>query len=196
MTRQEIEALLPFLANDTLHGDEQAAVEAAVSDDPALAAELEALKAIRTVMQTEAEEETGYSPGEVGLARLMRGVEAEAQALAPVDPPVVRPVIWQFAAAVLLALVVGQSVYFGNRLNDDGAGYQLAGAAAFEITLVETATEGAIRAMLLAAGVEITAGPSALGLYELRLLEGVTLEEARAVLEASALIESLSLPEE
>lgn len=196
MTREEIEALLPFLANDTLQGDERAAAEAAVSGDPALAAELEALKAIRAVMQAEASEDTGYSPGEVGLARLMRGVEAETQAMAPVEAPVVRPVIWQFAAAVLLALVVGQSLYFGNRLNDDGAGYQLAGTAAFEITLVETATEGAIRAMLLAAGVEITAGPSALGLYELRLLEGVTLEEARSVLEASALIESLSLPEE
>lgn len=196
MTRQEIEALLPFLANDTLQGDERAAVEAAVAVDPALAAELDALKTIRTVMQTEAEEDTGYSPGEVGLARLMRGVEAETQVMAPVEAPVVRPVIWQFAAAVLLALVVGQSVYFGNRLDDSGVGYQLAGTASFEITLVETATEGAIRAMLLEAGVEITAGPSALGLYELHLLEGVTLEEAREVLEASPLIESLSLPEE
>jgi len=196
MTREEIEALLPFLANDTLQGDERTAVEAAVADDPALAAELEALKAIRAVMQAEATEDTGYSPGEVGLTRLMRGIEAETQSIAPVEAPVVRPVIWQFAAAVLLALVVGQSVYFGNRLNDGGAGYQLAGAAAFEITLVETATEGAIRAMLLEAGVEIAAGPSALGFYELRLLEGVTLEEARAVLEASDLIESLSLPEE
>ena len=54
MTRDEIEALLVFLANDTLEGEERAAVEAAVAGDLALQAELEALKSIRSEMQADA----------------------------------------------------------------------------------------------------------------------------------------------
>ncbi|MEC8196124.1 MAG: hypothetical protein VX228_07375, partial [Pseudomonadota bacterium] len=82
MTRDEISALLPFLANDTLEGAERAEVEAAVAADAALQAELTALQAIRQQMQ--ADQEAAYSPGEVGLARLMRLVEAEGT---PVQAP-------------------------------------------------------------------------------------------------------------
>ncbi|CUH70173.1 putative anti-sigmaE protein [Thalassovita autumnalis] len=201
MTRDEISALLPFLANDTLEGAERAEVEAAVAADTALQAELTALQAIRQQMQ--AEQQAAYSPGEVGLARLMRSVEAEA---APADLPekapdqpdgIIRPVFWQVAAALLLAWSLGQAIYYGQSGSPDSpAGYQLAGDAALQIAFAPEAPEVEIRGLLLAAGVEIMAGPSALGLYELRLLDGVTLDEARSVLSASDLVDSLSLPEE
>ena len=77
MTRDEISALLPFLANGTLEGDERAEIEAALAEDAALQAELRALRAIRATMQAE----ESFSPGEMGLARLMRGVEAEFNAV-------------------------------------------------------------------------------------------------------------------
>ena len=67
MTRDEIEALLPFLANDTLTGEERQSVEAAVNADPDLLAELAALRAIRQTMQSDMVQ----SPGDMGLARLM-----------------------------------------------------------------------------------------------------------------------------
>ncbi len=187
MTRDEISALLPFLANGTLEGTERAEVQDAVTHDPELAAELEALKAVRATIQAE----ESYSPGEMGLARLMRDVDAETQAANANR----RPLIWQIAAAILLALVVGQTVW---QFIDSGpGGYQLAGDTppAFTAAFRGDVTEAELRSLLLEAGVEIVSGPSALGLYALAPLEGVTREEARAELEASDLVETLETAE-
>ncbi len=183
MTRDEISALLPFLANDTLEGTERAEVQDAVANDRELAAELDALRAIRATMQAE----DAFSPGEMGLARLLRDVEAETSAANSNR----RPLVWQIAAAVLLAVVVGQTVY--QFTDATSPGYQLAGAdaAAFTVGFRTDVTEEALRSLLLQAGLEIVAGPSALGLYALAPLEGVTVDEARAALETSDLIETL-----
>ncbi|MEL6204908.1 MAG: hypothetical protein AAFR47_06310 [Pseudomonadota bacterium] len=75
LTQNEIEALLPFLANGTLEGSERTAVEGAVAADPKLDLELSALRAVRERMRAE---EIQHSPGTFGLARLMRDVEREA----------------------------------------------------------------------------------------------------------------------
>ena len=186
LSREEIEQLLPFLANGTLEGDELAQVEAAVADDPALAAELAALSSIRDTMQNQADD---FSPGEMGLARLMKEVEAEDGRAAPAP----RSNIWRIAAAVLLAVAVGQAALLATRENT-GAGYELAGnvPAAFTIAVQPTTTEATLRAMLLDAGVEIVSGPSALGLYQLGLIEGTDRDAAQATLEAATdIIETL-----
>ena len=186
MDRDEIEALLPFLANDTLEGEERAEAEAFLKDNPDLNAELDALRAIRAQMQAEDEIR---SPGEFGLARLLRDVDAEA----PQHRSTAPSMIWRIAAAVLLAVAVGQTVLL---MQDDNSGdtFELAGEkpAAFTIAVNPTATEETLREVLLAAGVEIVSGPSALGLYELGLLDGVNASEAVVVLqEASDVIQSL-----
>ena len=194
MTRDEISALLPFLANGTLEGDERVEVEAALAGDAALQAELRALRAIRATMQAE----ESFSPGEMGLARLMRGVEAEAPVAAPAPAPAPsRPWLWQVAAAVLLAVVVGQAAWQFRGTPAPG-GYELAGGgeAAFVIAVTPGASEEAFRDLLLQAGVTIVDGPSALGLYQLALTEGVTEEHARAILAASPLIDDLQSPED
>lgn len=110
MTREELELLLPFHANGTLEGEELAALEAALAEDSDLAAELELLRTIRSGMQADDEIR---SPGEFGLARLMRDVEREAAehgpAAAPVPAnvvPISRLRIWQTAAVVMLGLGV------------------------------------------------------------------------------------------
>ena len=194
MEREEIEALLPFLANDTLEGDERQAVEAAVADDATLAMELSALREIRKTMQAE---EIGSTPGEFGLARLMRDVDKDAQTSQAAPANVVRPRIWQIAAAVLMAVVVGQAVLLSGS-GDTSGGYELAGGgdAALTVTFAPDATEAEIRDTLLDAGVEIIAGPSALGLYQLGLLDGVTADEAEAALRAAeGVVESLDRAE-
>ncbi len=188
MIRDDIDALLPFLANDTLTGDERDQIQSAVAADPDLQAELAALKAIRTTMQTE----EAFSPGEMGLARLMRAVETTPAA------PVKRPWLWQAAAAVLLAVVLGQGLAL-MRTNDpsDPGGYQLAGdTPAFTIAFHADTTESQLRDLLLLAGVEIVHGPSALGLYQIAPLEGVTQAQAHATLAASELIESIETSDE
>jgi hypothetical protein len=183
MNRDEVESLLPFLANGTLEGDEHDAVMSAVAADPELSNELDALRSIRDQMQSE----DAFSPGKMGLARLMRAIEKEAPVVPPRRLDVRQPLVWQVAASVLLALLIGQAVVMNG--NSDVTGYELAGEAALSIAFTETATEVQIRSILLEAGVEIVSGPSALGFYELRPIEGVTENEARAVLNASDIIE-------
>lgn len=206
MDRPEIEALLPFLANETLVGAERETVETAVAGDPQLAAELAALRAIRQQMQTE---EMEASPGELGLARLMRDIDREAAPI-PVPEasndtmvPVTRLRLWQVAAAALLAVGVGQAVLTtGGRddlvtepvaaapsmaaetLADDAGDFELAAGraaspapAAFRVIFAPDTPEVEMRATLLDAGVEIVAGPSAIGFYDLALLDG---EDGRA----------------
>jgi len=187
MTRDEISALLPFLANETLTGDERAEVEAAVAEDAGLQSELAALQAIRATMQAD----EGYSPGEIGLARLMRDVGKDAP-----RQRIRRPLVWQAVAAALLAVVVAQAV-FQFRGTDPG-GYQLAGGedAPFTVAFAPRTPEAELRALLLQAGVEIVRGPSALGLYQLAPLEGTKLSKARDVLQGSDLIESLEVSDE
>lgn len=185
MSTQDAILLLPFLANGTLEGDELAQMQAAVDNDPALAAELLALQNMRATMQAE---DTGFSPGELGLARLMRDVDAQT---AQVTTP--RSRIWQIAAAVLLAVAIGQTVLL-TQADETGQGFELAGEtpAAFTVTIAPATTEAALRALLLNAGVEIVSGPSALGLYGLALMEGVGLDAARSQLQAATdIIETL-----
>jgi hypothetical protein len=184
MTRQEIIENLPFLANETLGREERAEVEAAVAGDAALQAELDVLRVVRRTLR--GEEMT--SPGEFGLARLMRGVETEAKTAARAP----QPRIWQAAAAVLLAVVLGQGLLMTR--SSDTAGYQLAGTPEpdFTIAIRPDAAEAGLRALMLDAGVTIIAGPSALGLYQLSLTGDVAATDARAILEGSALLESVS----
>ncbi|RMA42486.1 hypothetical protein D9R08_10380 [Rhodophyticola porphyridii] len=55
------------------------------------------------------------------------------------------------------------------------------------------AREGDIRALMLAAGVEVASGPSAVGLYDLSCTPGIAVDEAFAQLAAATdIIESVS----
>lgn len=200
MTRDDVQALLPFLANDTLAGDERAEVEAAVAADAELQAELAALRAIRETMQAD---EIDYSPGEMGLARLMRDVDAEAAPVVQRSGIIHRPWLWQSVAAVLLAVVVGQAAFqLGSPETGDTftlasgeePGSALSGAQ-LSVTFDPDVTEQALRALLLQAGVEIAAGPSEQGLYQLALHEGVTLDAALAALAAADAVASLEVLE-
>lgn len=190
LSREEAEQLLPFLANGTLEGDELIAMQEAVAQDPSLAAELSALRAIRQTMQSE---EIGTTPGEFGLARLMRDVGKEEQPASIAPQAVTRSRIWQIAAALLMAVVIGQAVLLSGT-GDSGGGFELAGAGGADLTVAfaPDAPEAAIRTLLLDAGVEIIGGPSALGLYQLQLLEGASLDEAEGLLRAAGdIVESV-----
>lgn len=180
--RDELEALLVFLANGTLEGDERDAVEAAVADDPQLQAELEALKSIRSEMQADAPAAT---PGEFGLARLMRDIDRETQdrlsAQAPAETTD-RSRIWKFATAAAVALVALQTAVFVTSpesvIELAGGGSEAQTGPTVIVAFNETATEGAIRAALLDLGLVIVDGPSALGLYTLAAPDEATRDAA------------------
>ncbi|MFN3208090.1 MAG: hypothetical protein ACE369_03655 [Roseovarius sp.] len=200
LSRDEIEALLVFLANDTLEGEERAAVEAAVAADPQLAGELAALKAMRSEMQAE----EVSTPGEMGLARLMREIDAEAAS--PVVPQAGLPEaanlstapsgFWKIAAVALFGLVVAQTAYIGY---DKGTDFELAGGEGpavsaehtIRVAFAEDAAEADIRALLLDLGLVIVDGPSAIGLYTLAATDDAARAEAVTALQArDAIVES------
>ncbi len=208
----ERELLLPFHVNGTLTPQEAAEVEAWLAEDDDARAEAEALAAIRADMQAE----EVRSPGEFGLARLMRDVgrEQATAAAAPAPAPLLRrPWLWQAVAAVALAAFLGQSwvsVQRGAELRQaQGIGLEAtarfglasgreapaaaSGRAVLVVAFAPAATEAQIRDLLLAAGVEIVAGPSSLGLYR---LSGEDLTAAQAVLEAAEVVESVQLAED
>lgn len=195
LSRDEIEALLVFLANDTLDGPERAAVEAAVAADPQLAGELEALKAMRDEMQSE---EAVRSPGELGLARLMKDIDAEAAAPAVPEAANIStaPSFRKIAAVVMFGLVVAQTAYFGY---DRGAEVTLAGGEQEVVTSEYTirvafaadATEAEIRDLLISLDLTIVDGPSAIGLYSLAALDEAARADALAALQLrSDIVES------
>lgn len=202
MSYQDIHELLPFRANGTLDGADLAAVDAALAEDADLRAELAALTAIRATMRAE----EVASPGDFGLARLMRDVDAETRVAAPVAAndnvvPLSRLRIWQVAAAVVLAVGIGFNLpQIGpgsapmERADSEPAGFTLAsgGAAAdFTVVFAPDATEAELRALLLEAGLEIVSGPSALGIYGLGLIDAESSDAAFAALSASAIVEDV-----
>lgn len=216
MTRDDLQTLLPFRANGTLEGSELDTINAALADDADLRAELNALVAIRETLQAEPVQ----SPGEFGLARLMHDVDATSRRTeTPVAAndnvvPITRLRIWQVAAAVVLAFGLGinslptpggapefESAQFdfapdaeGGGSAAGGAGFALASgedAADYTVIFNPDATETEIRSLLLAAGLEISGGPSALGIYGLSLIDSGAEDDARIILANSDIIEEL-----
>ena len=181
MTRDEALLLLPFHANGTLEPAERAAVDRWLAEDADLAAELAMLRSLRGTIRADGDAEA--TPGEAGLARLLSALPAEKAPAPPAAANLNRPLLWRVAAAVLLAVVLGQAIVLSNR---DEAGFELAGAAPADFTLAvrPQTSESELRALLLMAGVEFVSGPSSLGLYGLRLLDGTSQAEALAVLQS------------
>ena len=196
-TPTEIALDLPFLVNGTLSAADKAEIEALMAEDALLAAEHDAMAAIRTGMQAE----EIRSPGDFGLARLMRDVAREGAV--PVSAPVRAPArswMWQAVAAVAVVGLLAQTFYqretgSSGETGAAPAGYVLAGAeapGALVVSFAPGATEAAIRDLLVGLDLEIVAGPSALGLYRLDVLEGGDLTAAATALRgAPEIVESV-----
>ncbi len=173
--RDELEANLFFIANDTLDGAERREALAALADDAELQAGLALLRTIRDGVRTVSD----GSPGELGLRRLMRDVRREKRRTQV--RRVARPLL---AVAAALALVV-QSAAIWQLLDrpDTGGSELLSGAEAgrLQLRFAPEATASEIQALLQDAGARIVSGPSAMGLYK---IEADDPDAALAALEA------------
>ena len=189
MSREQAEELLVFLANDTLQGDERAAVEAVVEQDAGLTAELEALREMRHSLQGS---DIGHSPGAFGLARLMRDIDAETQAsvthVAANRPSA--PSYWKIAAVVLLGLFTAQSAFVYLQDGEGAPDLQLAsggtavpaGATMLRVEISPDATFGEVATLFLDLELTIVEGPTAIGFYTLEALDSGSYDQALDVL--------------
>ena len=187
--RRHIEELLPFYLNGTLEDDERTEVEAALAEDETLRWELEFLEGVQKDVRSR---EVGTSPGEFGLARLMRDIESETRE-APVGNVVVGR-FWKVAAAAVFALFVAQATVMvtspGTIVELAGGGAEVADGPTLAVAFQPDATERDIRELLLELELEIVGGPSALGLYTVAIAGEAEPADVISDLTASAIVES------
>lgn len=178
---RELDALLPYYVNGTLEGDELAAVEAYLARSETARAEAAYLQQLRQAVKAQP---AVNAPGELGLKRLQRELSREratanagerASERAQSAQQAARDGVsgwWRpLAVAACLALVVlAGALTF--ELSSGGGEPTLAGGpstAQLQVTFNPQASEGDIRALLQSIDASIADGPSALGVYRLRL---------------------------
>lgn len=188
---EALDLLLPWYVNGTLEGEERRQVEAYLERSSHARDEVELLRALRQQVKDEAIES---SPGELGLQRLKRQMKQEAEQR-PQDRMAGRTItvasFWRpLAVAACLVVMVQAGIMVGLGgfgTTDSGVTTASGGSpAVLQVTFAPEATEQQIRDVLQQAGASIADGPTALGVYNLRLVDADTsVEEALATLRAS-----------
>jgi anti-sigma-K factor RskA len=191
---EALEQLLPWYVNDTLGDDERRQVEAYLERNRDARDEVELLRELRRQVK---EEKIENSPGELGLQRLRREIKQADREQAGSDRMTGRTVtvasFWRpLAVAACLAVVIQAGVMIGLS-GGPGSEVEIAHGTAgltapvLQVTFAPEATEQEIREVLQAAGASIADGPTALGIYNLRLVDAETtsVEEALTTLRAS-----------
>jgi hypothetical protein len=176
--------LLPFYVNGTLSAEERAEVDTLLAEDDDLRWQRDVLKHIREAIKAD---EAAYSPGELGLARL-------TGAIAP------RPRHNRLLAASVAAASIAVGAVLYNAAGDRGPVYEPAGLAGQDGVLLVAFRPGApygqVSDLLLANDMAIIDGPSAIGLYRVRISESRSQEDALIALRAaSSLVESAGVAE-
>ena len=168
--------LLPWYANRTLAGAERDAVEAHLRGCARCRAEIEFLGALRAQVKLSA---AGQVADELGLRRLLREVRREAA----------RP-RRRFALAAAAALVIvvqaGLIGWLANRERPlEPLGEGAPAGVVLQLRFEPAAPEARIRALLQAHDAVLIDGPSALGVYRVRL-QGISAGEREAARKALA----------
>lgn len=174
--------LLPFYVNGTLPAEERAEVEAHLAEDDDLRQQCDLLIHIRKAVKSD---QPTYSPGELGLERLRAAMEPQRN-------------YGLLAASVAAATVaVGAVLYVA--VSDRETIYEPAGAGEQGMLLVAfqpDALQGQVSDFLSANDLVIVEGPSAIGLYRLRIPEGRSEKDVIVALRAaSGLVESAGVAE-
>lgn len=196
---------IPFLLNGTLAPAEREALQVAIAAEPALARELELQRRIR-----EAVVQSAAVPPRSSLPQFLNRLAAESQrevnqtaanvttlqrSVGTLSQSSRQPRTWKIAFALAASVVAVQAALLVPLLQQDSATLEpLSGANAqavaanVQLTFKPEATEKQIRTALRANGVEIVAGPSALGVYQARAVEPS--RAVAALLAQSAVVES------
>jgi len=167
--------LLPWYANRSLGEAEHAAVEAHLRGCERCRAEVEFLAALREQVQRA----PAVRMDEVGLQRLLRQVRREQA----------RPRRRLALAAAAAVVIVVQAALIGWLATREPVFEPLGGPApagvVLQLRFEPSATEANIRALLEAQHAVVIDGPSALGIYRVRL-QGLRADDAGAVSKALA----------
>lgn len=190
---REIAELLPWWANGSLAGAERAAVEAHLELCAKCRRELERCETERAALRAEASAAPMPHPAQLDrlFARIDAGETGDDDA-----PPrggatrglfarTPRPVRWLLAAQLFAAIGLGWLALRTQAPAPAPAAYRALSdaerpsrAASIRVVFSPDAAESEVRAILLAAGVEIVAGPTPVGAYGLATRSGVARDAA------------------
>ncbi len=179
---REVQELLPWLATATLDAAERERVEAHLDGCPGCRAELERCEAERAAVRTA--RDLAPAPHPAQLARLFDRIERGELDDEELGEVVARPprrsllartpraVRWLIAAQIAAFAGLGLWALRADEAASPGfrtlsAGQESSAPARLRVVFAAEATESEIRALLLAAGLEIVGGPSPLGAYAL-----------------------------
>ena len=192
---ESLELLLPWYVNGTLEAEERQQVEAYLERNSDARDEVALLRELRQQVK---DEKIENSPGELGLQRLKREIKQAGAQPGGADRMTGRTVtvasFWRpLAVAACLAVVVQAGVMIGLG-GWPGSDVEIASgtvgltAPVLQVTFEPSATEQEIRDVLQSAGASIADGPTALGIYNLRLVDAGTtsVDEALATLRSRA----------
>ena len=157
---KDIEQSLPWLANETLQGEEARAAETLAKESSMAAQDLEFMRGLRAQMKTM---EAANSPGAQGWRRLQQQIARERG-------PAIRSTGWRnvaaIAAAVIILLQAGIIGYQWSQGPVTPAGDD---RATLQVRFAPDASETAIRELLQEIHGTIVDGPGALGVYHLTI---------------------------
>lgn len=177
---EQARALLPWLVNGTLTGEELERVERHVRDCVPCRAELKEQRALHALVRRHP---AVHVSAEQGFERLRRRLDAATPHPAGARVPIGRRRSVRFAAAAaLVAAVAGAALSLSlplGRSTSDAPSYSVladapADSAQIDIVFEDAVTEQQMRALLAEIDGTIVAGPSRLGRYTVRLESGHT----------------------
>lgn len=170
---------IPAFLRGELSPEEMAEIEVMAAEDLEFSADIEFQKALRLSLKEGAEPDMGL---EFGWARLSKAIEAD------VEPPIeaandrAPTRIWQYAAALLASIVVGQAVFMGSDKGSDDQ-YVMAGnaesAVSISVTLNAQATTKSLTNFLTTYDGVLTAGPDAAGQYRIAFADAKSCDAAQ-----------------
>ncbi len=163
-----------------LNAPDRDAFDEAMARDPALAAEVDVMRSVRTTLAS--------APGHDNAAAVWDRLSAEIDATPIAANDNSRP--WQqvlkYAAVAVIAVAAWQFT-IGPRITGGADGFRTASeqpeAFTFQVKFVETATIAEIAALLAPLEGTISDGPSALGLVNLSFMDASLRDQAIGVLE-------------
>jgi len=157
---KDTEQLLPWLANETLQGEEARAAETLAKESSMAAQDLEFMRGLRAQMKTM---EAANSPGALGWRRLQQQIARDRR-------PAIRSTGWRNIAAIAAAVIILlQAGIIGYQWSQGPVTPAGGDGATLQVRFAPDASETAIRELLQEIHGTIVDGPGALGVYHLTI---------------------------
>ncbi|MEP3891004.1 MAG: zf-HC2 domain-containing protein [Hellea sp.] len=165
----KVSLMIPAYLRGELSGPERREVETFAAKNPTIAADIAFQKNLKSALKPD---EDRFEPGELGWARLSKGMRQEEPVLGEATS---KPKFWRYAAAILAVAAIGQAGVLGSIAfrGNDAAQYRTASESPVQAYTIKlgfnpNVTEGQLAETLRSVDAAIIAGPSSLGLYDIQ----------------------------